>query len=444
MLTALELVTAIAGIMLLHEEMFKKKFLNYATTIFLLCFVPLFCVYPVIARLVVGGAYSIRPGDDQVIDDPSVYLIYQFFCLGVLIMTFATRSKASLDRPWPNWRVKYEANPMELAALVGLVGLGVYLYVYSTGFSVRELILASRFEWFNNLNYSPVAYVVSSYLIALSPVAMLLAAQNRKYRWVIIALVLILILNGLLSKDRKWLVYIISASFAYIYVRNGFSITLNRRAIIAASLAVAALAFWQVGRGVVFDYLVTGTGDLIYDSQQMAIRLLTKGDLPYYYNASITAIHMNITYDFLIPFGIVRRQVLFFLPASFSFGLKIEDISALFSDAIGAEDSLRRGNMPPGLFGLFVISFGWIGGIFTCSLIPLALRAIDRFIHRNRGLGSIVVTAHLLSSVTLLLRGDDSSATYFIISSLAILYIIRPSAMLQPRMVDSQSPQGHV
>ena len=134
---------------------------------------------------------------------------------------------------------------------------------------------------------------------------------------------------------------------------------------------------------------------------------------------------MNLNFDFMIPFAILRRQFLFFLPASYSFGLKIEDISALFSDAIGAEDSTRRGNMPPGLFGLFILSFGWAGGIVTCSLIPFALRAIDRVIQTNRGLSSVVLVAHMLSSTLLLLRGDDSSATYFIISSIVMVFAIR-------------------
>lgn len=94
--------------------------------------------------------------------------------------------------------------------------------------------------------------------------------------------------------------------------------------------------------------------------------------------------------------------------------------------------------MPPGFFGLFAISFGWLGGIIACLLVPLGLRALDRFIHRNRSIGSLVVAAHLLSSVTLLLRGDDSSATYFIISSLAIFYVLH--AFLRPRQVTKAAP----
>ena len=437
MLLILELFTALVALRLLYVEVVRSRFSNYATSIFLVCFVPLFCVYPVIARLVVGGAYSIVPGPDQVIDDPIVYLIYQLFCLGVLFSVFITRN---LFKPAPlaNWRQKYRLSDREKLMFLGVLALGVYLYIYSTGFSAAYLLTASRFEWFNNSNYSPVIYVISSYLLALSPVAFLMAMQNRGNWWVVVAIIVIMTFFGLLSKDIKGLIYIASSSFAYIYIKNNFSISLRPR-IVALGVAVAiVLAFWQVGRSVIFTYLITGSGDVVYNSQQLAINLLTRGDLPYYYNASITAIYMNINLDFTIPFGLVRRQLLFFLPASFSFGLKIEDISAIFSDAIGAGGSLRRGNMPPGLFGLFILSFGWIGGVVTCSLIPVALRAIDRVIQRNRGAISIVFAAHMLSSTLLLLRGDDSSATYFIVSSLIIFYAIRPAFLLGNRAAGSR------
>lgn len=427
MLLVLEIFTALLGGRLLFLEAVRNRFNNFATSTFLICFVPLFCVYPVIARLAVGGAYSVRPGDNIVIDDPFVYLVYQVFCLGVLLSVSISRRRAKLSQPMPvaPTDARYQLGSLATASSVAIIFLGIYLYVYSTGFSVSELISASRFEWFKNANYSPVVYVVSSYLIALSPVIILLALQNRRNWWAVAAILIALTFFGLLSKDRKWLIFIISASFAYMYFKNRFSIILRPKVVALSVIAVAILAFWQVGRSVVFDYILSGSGDIVYNSQQMAINLLTKGDLPYYYNASITAIYMNLHFDYQIPFGILRRQLFFFLPASYSFGLKIEDISALFSDAIGAGDSVRRGNMPPGLFGLFVLSFGWVGGIVTCSMIPIGLRAIDRIIQRNRGLASFVLAAHMLSSTLLLLRGDDSSATYFIFSSLALLYVVR-------------------
>jgi hypothetical protein len=438
MLLILEIFTALIGLKLLHLEAVRNRFTNYATSTFLICFVPLFCIYPVIARIVVGGAYSVRPGEPSIVSDPFVYLVYQLFCLGVLAAFFFTSNRPSKfkDVPMMGWQRKYRLSFLDIAALLSVVFMGVYLYIFSTGMSAFDLISASRFEWFKNPEYSPTAYVVSSYLLALSPVAIILALPHRRHWWVVGLIIAALAFFGLMAKDRKWLIFIMSALFAYTYLKNNFSIVLRPKLVIVGVLIVAVLAFWQVGRGVIFDYILTGQGDVIYDSQQIALKLLTRGDLPYYYNASITAIELNLNQEYMIPFGILRRQLLFFLPSSFSFGLKIEDISALFADKIDAGDSLRRGNMPPGFFGLFILSFGAFGGIATCSMVTFGIRAIDRVIQRNRDLISVVLAAHFLSSTLLLLRGDDSSATYFILSSLAIISIVR--------MLDSTRQENRV
>lgn len=438
MLLLLELLTAILGSALLYTEVIKNRFLNYATSMFLLGFVPLLCIYPVIARIMVGGAYTIRRESDEIIADPWVYVCYQTFCLAVLLVSFATSRNKLTDRPYRGWREKYKLEPLEMAAFIACLALGVFLYVYSTGYSVIELINSSRFEYFTNPEYSPIVFVISTYLLAISPVAIVLALQQKRDRWALAVIIFLLVLYGVMAKDRKWLIYIVSASFAFVYFKNGYSITIRRKAVIPIVIVAIALAFWQVARSVLFSYYLSGSGDLLYESQLVAVNLLTRGDFPYYYNASITAIDMNLNEDFLIGLAILRRQLFFFLPVDYSFGLKVEDISALFSDAVGGEDAVRRGNMPPGFFGLFAISFGWLGGIIACLLVPLGLRALDRFIHRNRSIGSLVVAAHLLSSVTLLLRGDDSSATYFIISSLAIFYVLH--AFLRPRQVTKAAP----
>ena len=438
MLLILELITAILGILLFYREIVKNRFVNYATSIFVLAFVPLLCVYPVIARLAVGGAYTIESGTDYVIADPWAYVAYQAFCLTILLTALATVPHKLVERPFRGWRDKYRSDPLELVTMIAIVAMSLILYVYSTGLSPGELLVASRFEWFDSSSYSSSMFVISTYLLALSPVALLLALQEKKHWLYAFAILALLVFYGLLAKDRKWAVYILSAGFAYLYIKNGYLIHIRKKVVIIVTIIIAILSLWQIVRGVLFSYVLTGVGDPLYDSQQLALRLLTRGDVPYYYNASVTAIDMNLNDDFLIPFAVLRRQLFFFLPADFSFGLKVEDISALFSDAIGAGDAIRRGNMPPGFFGLFVISFGWLGTLLSCALVTVALRALDRFIHRNRGIGAIVVMAHLLSSVTLLLRGDDSSATYFIVSSLALLFALR--LLFRPGQVAVRAP----
>ncbi|WP_375291554.1 O-antigen polymerase [Qipengyuania sp.] len=436
----IETITALIGIYLLVKEVSIYRFRNYATSVFLLCFVPLLCIYPLISRIVVGGAYSVQPGDYLVFSDYSVYLVYQAFCLGILWMVYLTGGRQTLT-PSPEWRSVIDTNIAELAIVVAIISLGIALYVRSTGFTVGELITASRFEWFNNSSYSSAIFVVSSYLMTLSPVGLLLAIYKKRYRWVFFLIVAELIFFGILSKDRKWLIYILSAGFAFVYYHQNFAIKLQKKFLVIAAMIVSALVFWQVFRGVYFEYFLTGKGDVSYLAQEMAIELLTRGDFPYYYNASITAINMNINHDYFIPLGLLSRQFLFFLPADYSFGLKVEDISALFSDALQAGDAVRRGNMPPGLFGLFVISFGWFGGIILCALIPLLLRWLDRYIQKASGIGSFVLAAHMMSAVLLLLRGDDSSATYFIVFSLAVFLLIRPNTVIGTRRVESAGNQ---
>lgn len=439
----LELFTACFGIFVLWLEVWRNQCRNFITSVFLVCFVPLLCIYPVIARLFVGGALSVVPGSPVVVSGYEIYLIYQLFTITTLasIALFSTRTPAP---PAINWQEKYSGTNWEVYGLTALVTLGVILFVRSTGFSVVDLISASRFEWFNNAAYSPLTFVISTYLIALSPIAFILVMENKKYRWIAILLVVELIFYGFMSKDRKWLIFTISAVAGYWYIAHDQKIVLRPRFIIVGFSLILLLSFYQIVRDVLFNFAITGSGDVLYESQQMAINLLTRGDFPYYYNSSITAIELNYYYDYWLPFAILRRQLLFFVPQGLSFGLKLEDISALFSDALGAEDSTRRGNMPPGFFGLFVVSFKWAGSVVACALFPVLLRWLDRVVQRNAGIWSVVLVAQALSSAFLLLRGDDSSATYYIFFSVAVLALfrLRPFNWTDHRQLPSRIPRA--
>lgn len=428
----LELFTAAFGCVVLWLEAWKNQSRNYVTSVFLACFVPLLCIYPVIARLFVGGALSVVPGSLVVISGYETYLIFQLFTVTILATIFLSRRKSPVQ-PELNWREKYQAEPWEIGTLFAAITLGVILFVRSTGFSALDLISASRFEWFNNASYSPTTFVISTYLISLTPIALILILSNPKYRWVAVILTLEMILYGLMSKDRKWLIFMISAATGYWYIANSQRIVLKPKFLVLSFSLVLLLSFYQVIRGVLFTYALTGSGDIVYESQQMALDLLTRGDFPYYYNASITALEMNYYYDYWIPFALLRRQLLFFLPAGWSFGLKLEDISALFSDVLGAGDATRRGNMPPGFFGLFVLSFKWGGAIVACAAFPLLLRWLDGVIQRNRNIWSIVLLSQILSSMFLLLRGDDSSASYYIFFSFLFFALVRLRNFLPAR-----------
>lgn len=419
----IELASAVLGCALLWSNAVRSRFRNFATSVFLLCYVPLFCVYPVIGRLLADGAISIDTRSNVTLTDPHVYYVYQAYNLliliGCLIVTLASPSRAE---PGPTSHRARHRPPFPTAWLLASLVLGICLYVYSTGLSVSELLVATRFEWFLNDNYSPLLSVVASYLVALTPALVYLCARDDRRAQLVIT-VLLLVGYGVLSKDRKWLIFIASGLLAARYVKMNLRIALTGKGMAWLAVLGVSLAFWQIARGALFDFLVSDTTDLASEVSLMARRLLTRGDLPYYYNASATAIHMNLNEGFSIPLGLLRRQLFFFLPASFSFGLKIEDISAIFSDAVEGGDDVRRGNMPPGLIGLLVLSFEWWGGMIIALGLPLMLRALDTLIRRQGGIVHIAVISNFFSASLLLLRGDDSSATYFIVFTIVVLII---------------------
>ncbi|WP_422097891.1 hypothetical protein [Variovorax sp.] len=422
----IEALMAFFGCALLWQNAIQKRFRNFASSVFLLCYVPLFCIYPVIGRMLAEGAISVDSRRIDAISDPFVYIIFQAYNFIILIGIYFSTSKPipSPTEIGAGSMEKWQRSHSLSLFIFSLLALGVFLYVDSTGLSIGELLVASRFEWFQNEAYSSTLTVISSYFIALAPAAVYLTLSNKKY-FLLAASLLILIGYGALSKDRKWLIYIASGIFAAQYVRSNYSIFLSKKQTFWLIFLATILAFWQIGRGILFSYAVGDSVDLATEIPNMIEQLLTRGDLPYYYNVSATALHMNLNDGFSIPLGLLRRQLFFFLPVDYSFGLKVEDISAIFSDAIDAGDQIRRGNMPPSLIGLLVLSFEWWGGFIFAALFPLGLGFLDRFIRKRRGPLQVALISSFLSSTLLLLRGDDSSATYFIVFSAMTLSMIK-------------------
>ncbi len=437
MIEALELLSFAVGSVLVWRAVVTQRFRNFATSVFLMCYVPLFSMYPVIGRWLAGGAISINARISDRINDPNVYFIYQFYnyiiLVGFLILVGLTPAANVASKRYSPC-LSFRTNGL----FVGLF-LGVFLYVYSTGLSIVDLLIASRFEWFLNDNFSPFFSVLAPYFVSLTPALIYLTMKDHRFKLLVVTL-LLLIGYGALSKDRKWLIFIASGLLAAHYVQMRFQIIFSSKSVFWLTLLAVALAFWQVVRGLIFDSLVNEGTDLAVQVPLMLEQLLTRGDLPYYYNASITALHMNFNEGFSIPLGLIRRQLFFFLPADFSLGLKIEDISAIFSDALDAGDGIRRGNMPPSLIGLLVLSFEWWGGWIVLVGLPFMFYVIDGFIRRSSGIVQIALISNMFSAVLLFLRGDDSSATYFIFFTILFLFflgvlerLIKPLIMLHLR-----------
>jgi hypothetical protein len=417
-----EFFTAFFGCSLLYRNIISLQFANFGTSIFLVCYVPLFCVYPLVGRFLSGGAISVDTRVNQVLTDPLIYCIYQSYCIILLIGCHLVANKRPVACEFSNEKKScYSSAPV---MLLFLLLVGVYLFYYSTGLSVIDLIFVTRFEWFLHKDYSVLLSVLSTYLIGVAPVLIYICVRDDKKSILLISL-MVLLFYGILSKDRKWIIYLASGYLAAIFIRGSGRIQVDWKKSTWFFLLCVLLAFWQVLRGTLFSALSEGANDLVQQVLEMLNKLLTRGDVPYYYNASVTAIHMNMNMDFSIPLALVRRQLFFFLPVDMSAGLKIEDISALFSDAVAGEDEIRRGNMPPGLLGLLVLSFGCWFGLLFAFLIPFFLRFCDEIFRRPNGTLGVVLISNFFASSIFMLRGDDSSATYFIASNFVFLYVLK-------------------
>lgn len=420
----LEFTSLVLGLFLFRIEVLKLKCKNFIPSIFLLLYVPLFCVSPLLYHFLTGGAYTIdKKVEGTIFTDPAIYAIYQLYNIPMLICFFMA-SVYFNKRQVPKQILSLSTNSQQSIIFFILLFTGVYLYIYSTGLSPFELLVADRFAWFENPNYSSFYSVVASYFISLAPLFFFIYYKDKKYLFLILTMIL-MIIYGILSKDRKWIIFMISGAIAAKYYLDGGKLVFKTRIVIGSLILGLMLVFWQILRDVLFTELLTGRGDFIAHAKEMGEKLLMKGDFPYYYFSSMTAIKMNLVDGFSIPLGFIRRQVFFMLPVDYSFGLKIKDISSVFSDVLDAGDNIRGGNMPPGLIGLFVLSFNWWIGILFFTLIPFILfytNTIARLLNSNF---QPVVYSNCFSFMILLLRGDDSSAFYFFIFNFVIFFLIK-------------------
>jgi hypothetical protein len=424
MIWVLEIFSLVLGIFLFWIEVLKLRCKNFVPSMFLLLYVPLFCVTPLLYHFLTGGAITIdRKVEGMVYTDPRIYAIFHLYNISLLICFFAASVFFNRYRE-PKQFVSSRTTLQQSIIYIFLLLTGVYLYVYSTGLTVFELLVANRFAWFESSTYSSFFSVVASYFIALTPLFFFLYIKEKKYLFLIITVILLLI-YGILSKDRKWIIFMLSGAVAAKYVLNGNRLVLKPKIVFGSLFFGLILVFWQIFRDVLFTELVTGRGDFLGHAKEMGEKLIMQGDFPYYYFSSITAIKMNFIDGFDIPLGIIRRQVFFLVPVDYSFGLKIKDISAIFSDALDAGDDVRDGNMPPGLIGLFVLSFNWWIGLFAFTVIPLGLYYIDKLAFTMTSTFQPVIYSNCFSFMILLLRGDDSSAFYFCIFNFGIFFLVK-------------------
>lgn len=427
MIVFLLFVQLLFSLLILYKELFVNKLRNLATSIFFSIYSILFILIPIVLHCFYGGAKSIVAGKDNLIVDFDVYLIYNVLGL-VLLGTslFIVYNRTNVTANYTGiLQYTYLTNKIGLLIIFGLV-----VFIYSTGLSLSELFSISRFGWMESSGYNVFFSVLSTYIIALTPIYIYLFIMSEKSKWMILVFILCilaLITYSVITKDRKSFFYIFSGFVAAKYHKNGCCFYLKTKYIVIGFFLLMVFVFSQFIRDFVPRYVLNENIDFWEELYISSSKLIEYSDISYFYRASIEAIYQNYVNNFYIFLGIIRRTLFFYLPSSLSGGIKIEDMSAIFSDLVGGEDMTRRGSMPPGFFGIFVLSFGWFFSILVMPIIAFGIHKIDMlFIKRISSLQIVFITL-FFTSVVFVFRGDESTSFYFIVSNLLFLFLIKKS-----------------
>lgn len=439
MVICLLLVQLLLCFIILHKEILQLKFSNLASSIFFLVYTIVYVVEPLVLHIFFDGARSIVAGMTFHFDDD--YLYYIFNCYGIALL---------LTYMWLN-QVRLIANsniPQSVSSNIQknnysnyfavLLIIGFWLFVYSTGMNFFDLFAASRFAWFDESSFSLLWLTVSSYFLALSGIYSYYVKINEKNnRWLLLLCLTSIVIQGLMTKDRKWIIFLVSGWLAGYYEVSGRKLIVKKRDALLLALLFFVLVISQFIRDVMFRYLIGEEIDVLDEITRWSSFLIEFGDISYFYRASIEALYQNIHNDFIVPFALMRRIFFFFLPAGYSGGLKVEDISAIFSDVVDGGSLIRRGNMPPGLFGLSIISFGWFASLFVIPLLAVLLKKLDSMFRAGQGNFRNVVLSLYMFAVVLGFRGDDSSAFYYMISTLLFIGMVSLTERWRSTMVPS-------
>ena len=165
----LEILSFLLGFVIFYREVFSLKFKNYVPAVFILLYFPLFCVTPIMYHFIIGGAITINPGYENLIfKNPNIYAVYHLYNITFLLCFIIISKYLKKNNQIIN-SFSVELSKIQNIFLFIFLFIGVSLYVYSTGLSISELLIADRFSWFLNSNYSSFNSVVASYFISLSP-----------------------------------------------------------------------------------------------------------------------------------------------------------------------------------------------------------------------------------------------------------------------------------
>ncbi len=442
MILFLLLVQLVLCAVILHKQVVRLQFRNFATSIFFLVYAIVYVLEPFVLHLSFGGARSIVGVRPWFFTDPYVYYLYNAYGIALLVVFLLWDRPEDSTTVAPPPRAREDLD--ESNALAVLIVIGVVMFLYATGMSISDLLIASRFAWFGEGGFSIFWLTVSSYFVALlGTYAYMVTVSKKRNWWLLVLCIGAIVFHGVITKDRKWVIFLASGWFAGLYETSGRKLSISRRAMVSLAVLFMVLVVSQFIRDVIFRVAIGEDIVFVDEVKRWQSFLIEYGDISYFYRASLEAIHQNLNHGFLVPFALVRRLLFFFIPVGYSGGLKVPDISATFSDLVDGGDAMRSGNMPPGLFGLFVMSFGWFGSLFAIPLMAPALRWMDRLFRQGHSMFRQVFLAMYVFGVVLAFRGDESSAFYFVMSTAMMIWairFIRPAFVRQRPMSRSTDP----
>jgi hypothetical protein len=409
-LTILFIAHALLCLAILYIEVGFRRGRNLATSLFYLTYSVVYVAAPLLLHFLFGGARSIVRDREDLFLETNVYICFNI-CGIILLLSSLLISLSQTWNPRPAAITKYPSTHHHFIA--ALVIAGLFAFVYSSQMSFGDLLAASRFAWTTDDPLLIGIGALAAYLVALTSFYVYGFWTSSRPRWIELALCIgAAALYGIVTKDRKWLFYIVSGLVAARYATLGRSLNIKIRHVVIGATLFVVFFISNSARDLLPRYALGEEVDLIPEMQSWCDDQLEFGDLTYFYRATIEAIHQNIDNGFLIPCALLRRIVFFPLPTHLSGGLKVEEISATFSDVVGGETGTRRGSMPPGLFGLFVVSFGMGGAIALMPVLAVFVSWLDKCFRERNGVFVDVALAHYFAGVIYLFRGDEGTSLY--------------------------------
>ena len=402
---------------------------------FLLSFGCLFLILNLIVPFVInlyGYAYTVRWGQNFKLESDNIYYIYCLYALGFSaffgVCAIFLRKNSGFGIIDSEDMFFYKV--LHFWVGVGVI-IGFFVYVLGTGMSLVDLLNASRFAWFSTGKLESGVLNLGLYFVSLISVYAYLDVRlgfpNKILSSIVYFLICVMIA---ISGGRKWVIFFMSGFLAGYFQSKG-RIKISLKSVVGILFVMAFVAVWQYGRNLNVDSGNKFSKEL-YEKSVSGGRLFFRGDVSYFYRAALEAIDLNYNKDVYYPGALALRVILMPLPRSFSFGLKPEGLPAKFAKDIGAYNNARDGNMPPGVVGLFALSFGSLLGAFLFSIcMPSLLAFLEIKFGGKVGLLSVAISSHFISAATLFLRGSTGGVYYMIFGLLFVSVVATAMAFVR-------------